>query len=325
MLRSSRTEVNPMMWLRFCLFLVLAGTAFWVAPAALAKPGESQARKVAPPAQSVPILLLIHGRDQAVATRSQVELAWNRAIDDGLKAASSPASIATERRRFYWYADTLAKSTGCRFAAVGGESYVARGWSVMPTLRDLLAGIADQVPANVQRMVVNQLMEDTSKYLGNGSVACAVDEGLRELWAETSVATPIVVVAHSMGSMVLYKNLMNKLQDSEHPVYLLTIGSMVGNPTVQKTLLGSLAAYPAPVPLPVVWWRNFINDGDKLAFSAATSFTSQTVSKRPIDVRLKFGPSDPHAATAYMASTTFGAALGEIWCELATADRACKG
>jgi hypothetical protein len=281
-------------------------------------------RPGAEPRRQAPVLVLIHGRDQIVGTRSQVEQAWNRAIDQGLRAARSPAPVTRERRRFYWYADTLAMSAGCRFALGVGDAYVAAGAEAIPTLRNLLASLAERVPADVQRAAISHLMKDTSTYLGNGRVACAVDEGLKDMWASIPATTPIVVVAHSMGSMVLYKNLMNKLQDS-HSVYLLTIGSMLGNATVQKTLLGSLADYPAPVPLPVVWWRNFTNDGDHLAFLTADSFASETAAKRPIDVALKVGTADPHAATVYLASSTFGIVLGEIWCELVTGDKTCQG
>ena len=304
---------------------IIGWAAVLISPLLTAGPfAASQRRGPEPTTRPLPMLLLIHGRDQIVGTGAQVEQAWNRAIEQGLQAARSLAAIPRQRRQFYWYADTLAKSAGCRFVLGAGERYVAAGAPAISTLRDLLASIAAQVPADVQRRAIRGLMDDTATYLGNGRVACAVDEGLKDLWDTFPATTPIVAVAHSMGSMVLYKNLMNRLQDSEHPVYLLTIGSMIGNPTVQKTLLGSLADYPAPVPLPVVRWRNFINAGDQLAFLAAESFTSQTAAKRPIDVLLKGGQADLHAATAYMASSTFGTVLGETWCELVTSDKACK-
>ena len=56
-----------------------------------------------------------------------------------------------------------------------------------------------------------------------------------------------------MGSMIVYKNLMGSLRNISNRVYFVTIGSMLGEQAVQRALLGSHAAYPAPVPRPVVW------------------------------------------------------------------------
>ena len=89
-----------------------------------------------------------------------------------------------------------------------------------------------------------------------------------------------------MGSLIVYKNLMNSLKNVPAPVYLLTIGSMLGERAVQRTLLGSLSEFPAPVPLPVFWWRNILNRGDLLAFRSHDAFVSTYPAKMPRGYRL---------------------------------------
>ena len=49
---------------------------------------------------------------------------------------------------------------------------------------------------------------------------------------------------------------MGSLFYLERPVYLITSGSMVTQPSVQRALLGSHTTGQVPVPLAVMWWRN---------------------------------------------------------------------
>lgn len=272
------------------------------------------AQRRTPSASPAPTVVMIHGRDQQSRRGAAVEGAWNHAIDVGLSGIKVALLVPPSSRRFYWYADTLEREKGCAFAFGEGAGWRAQDWAFWPEARKVLVAAAGQLPSAAQQALLNSQMEDTAKYLSNGSVACAVDGGLAALWDELPAGAPVIVVAHSMGSMVLYKNLMGSLARSTQPTYIITIGSMIAVPAVQRTLLGSNAGYPAPVPLPVVWWRNIVNKGDFLAFDARTSFRSETLAKIPIDLLLDTVGDDRHAATAYLASTTFGSTLREAWC-----------
>ena len=158
-------------------------------------------------------------------------------------------------------------------------------------------------------------MKDVEAYLGNGSAACAVDKRLRNAVGDGAAGqrlpaeTPVIIVAHSLGSMVTYKNLMNRLADTQRPVYLVTIGSMLGARVVQQTLLGSHAAFPAKVPLPVKAWWNVVNTQDRLAFPAAPAFASNFPAKRPRDIRLDLGGPDAHSVTRYLSTLSGGRAI----------------
>ena len=99
---------------------------------------------------------------------------------------------------------------------------------------------------------------------------------------------------------------------------------MIAQPQVQATVLGSLQKPPAPVPMPVVWWRNIVNRGDLLAFPAANAFSTSALAKRPVDIDINTAASDRHSATEYLASEAMGKALREAYCQATLAKAGCS-
>jgi hypothetical protein len=97
---------------------------------------------------------------------------------------------------------------------------------------------------------------------------------------------------------------------------------MLGDSGVQRSLLGTIAEFPAPVPLPVRWWRNFVNKGDFLAFSASKSFTSTEATKEPVDEPVDLMGDDRHSAVGYLGGAVFARRLNEAVCLASGA--ACK-
>jgi hypothetical protein len=198
-------------------------------------------------------------------------------------------------------------------------------------LRNFFAKIAEGLNNAQQRAALDALMKDVETYLGNGSAACAVDGRIRDAFGDGASAqhlssdVPVVIVAHSLGSMIIYKNLMNRLADTKRPVYLVTIGSMLGARVVQQTLLGSHAAYPANVPLPVKAWWNVVNTEDPIGFPAERAFASGVSSKRPHDYVLDLGGHgvDGHLATRYLGSEAVGRAIAEAWCAASPKEPGC--
>jgi hypothetical protein len=286
-----------------------------------------------PPASSnTPTLILVHGRDQPIDKRDQVEAEWQAAVSAGVSQAGRPNLIPQSKRRFVWYADLLEPGArGCPFADPGAASaYKAAGISKLPSLRDFFTHLAEGLNNQQQRALANVIVKDVEAYLGNGSAACAVDERLRNAIGDGAAGqrlpaeAPVVIVAHSLGSMVTYKNLMNRLADTQRPVYLVTIGSMLGERVVQQTLLGSHAAFPAKVPLPVKAWWNIVNTQDRLAFTAAPAFASNFPAKRPRDIQLDLGGPDAHSVTRYLSSRSGGRAITEAWCAGSPSDTGCK-
>ena len=87
---------------------------------------------------NTPTLILVHGRDQPVDKRDQVEAEWQAAVSAGVSQAGRPGLIPQSQRRFVWYADLLEPGArGCPFADPGAAgAYKAAGVSRLPSLRD---------------------------------------------------------------------------------------------------------------------------------------------------------------------------------------------
>ena len=279
-----------------------------------------------------PTLLLIHGRNQPVDERREIEAEWQSAVNAGLSRAGHPNLVPESSRRFVWFADLLQPGVrGCSFLdSSSADTYKAAGASRWPTLRSFIAHAAESLNNSEQQALAQSLIKDVETYLQNGEAACAVDGRLRDAIGDGAAPqrlppdAPVILVAHSLGSMVAYKNLMNRLADTHRPVYLITIGSMLGARVVQQTLLGSHAGYPAKVPLPVKGWWNIANTQDTLAFPAAPAFTSNTPSKRPKDFVVDLGGPDGHSVTRYLGSAEVGHAIADAWCAASPATAGCK-
>jgi len=267
-------------------------------------------------------LILLHGRDQTPGTRQTVERDWQAAIDKAAAKGGIAPLVPRPSRKFFWYADMLDSEQGCALD-FGSEALRAAGWKFFQGTRDALLSLASQTPVALQRQLVDGFLTDTGKYLGNGRVACGVDDGLDALWHTVPDGAPIVAIAHSMGSIVLYKNLMGQLKSNGHDVYLITVGSMIAQADVQRAVLGSFASYPGPVPPSVVWWRNIVNQGDLLAFNAAAGFQTSFPAKRPVDVAIDTDAENRHLATNYLESEAMGRAIAEAACYALALKKRC--
>ena len=276
-----------------------------------------------------PAIVLVHGRDQPVGKRADVERGWRSAVAEGITRSRLKTSIRADDVHFVWYADILAGSQACDFGTGLGEVVNrAPGYELWDKVRDTLVAAARQLPNGTQRRILQLRMQDVGRYLGNGSLACGVDNSFkatvtaagRDRFGKTR---PVIIVAHSLGSMITYKNLRNALSDFTSPIYLITVGAMIGDAGVQHALLGAVSDYPAPVPLPVTWWRNIINDGDFLAFKTEGAFFSSNAAKRPTDEWIRLGNVDRHSATDYLGSPLFGQRIVEAWCRASDAPATC--
>lgn len=119
-------------------------------------------------------------------------------------------------------------------------------------------------PDPIFRIVVGRFASDVIDYL-YGRFAVQMREPVRE--AIRMQPAPEVIVAHSLGTIVLY-DVLNEPEFAElKPRLLLTAGSPLGIGNVQDKLRDR-AGRPHPVPAAVEAWANFADRWDPVALEA---------------------------------------------------------
>jgi hypothetical protein len=110
------------------------------------------------------------------------------------------------------------------------------------------------------RIVVGIVAKDVIKYLFDGYGDACRDE-IRT--AIQSAADPTLVIAHSLGAIVVF-DVLSEREFSGREIHLVTLGCPLGIENVQDELRGP-GDQPHPIPDPVRSWSNLADDGDPVA------------------------------------------------------------
>lgn len=182
----------------------------------------------------------------------------------------------------------------------------------IPWLRDALQYLARQ--AGVSASVIESHFTDVAYYLGCADVRDTVLGIVEGALAEVDPGESLVVLAHSLGSVVAY-DLLTRMEPGRPVSLLVTTGSPLGLPAVQKHLLGHQGASPAPVPAAVPArpgsWRNGYDVRDVVAIlNPLGPYLAQAVEGQIRDLRVDAG-EEPHAVVGYLENAEVARAVGE--------------
>ncbi|AII10558.1 hypothetical protein [Rhodococcus opacus] len=154
-------------------------------------------------------------------------------------------------------------------------------------------------------LIIERFLDDVAYYLEledmRDKVLSVVERDLRET---LPTGGDIVVVGHSLGSIVAY-DLLTRLPPSQKVRMLVTAGSPLGFPIVQKNLLGKQPgrkpAVPAKVPTRPAAWLNAYDVLDIVALvHPLAGMFEESVPGQLIDERTH-NPTGPHAIEDYLA------------------------
>lgn len=137
----------------------------------------------------------------------------------------------------------------------------------------------------------------------------------------------VMVIGHSMGSIIAYDTLNNRLKDHSIDT-LCTLGSPLGIPTVlNKIALENNQYYDkdnrikTPKTVKKVW-HNLKDPLDKVAFNynLANHFTANAYGVKPVDHLVindyeKDGEANPHKSYGYLRTKAFSDLLGQFLSE----------
>jgi hypothetical protein len=280
------------------------------------------ARSARDESQPRPIVLLLHGRGQTGRDTAEIREEWQRALETGVSKLTQRPLIGPGDVRLVWYADILdpASSTGCEADRRAqrrrtGEDDGDILQLLLGVTSTLFTSLYESMPEE-SRFSMRTLVGDVL-YLGDRWKRCAVEQRLESALAQaTREGRPIVLVAHSFGSLVAYSYLRADRAHSSSGTPTIhryvTLGSMLGIPELQELLLGR--AGPLSRPEGVRSWVNVRHVRDPFAAPLADSTTGKR-SATIRDVVTSGDAVDPHDIVAYLRDSVTARAIAWAWCD----------
>jgi len=124
--------------------------------------------------------------------------------------------------------------------------------SLSDAFRRFLVSAAGSVPG-LERGLSDLLIHDTEEYLGKANFRCATDKRLASILNEARARQqPVLIAAHSMGSLVTFSVRRRLDVDGQISVaHLVTMGSQLGMNEVLRALDGSHTSIPVKVPISI--------------------------------------------------------------------------
>ncbi|MFN2564870.1 MAG: hypothetical protein ABR499_07675 [Gemmatimonadaceae bacterium] len=273
-----------------------------------------------------PIIILLHGRGQLGRDTARVRAEWQNALETGIWALTKRPLIDSGDVRLVWYADILdptSSAGGCDATARASrrqrsEPAAENDGDVLQLLlgvtSTLFTSLYESMPEE-SRYSMRALVGDVL-YLGDRWRRCAVDRRLDSALAHaTRESRPVILVAHSFGSLVAYSYLRSdrpRAQTNALTIHrFVTLGSMLGIPELQELLLGR--AGPLFPPPGVRSWVNVRHLRDPFAASLADSTGRQRTTIR--EVVTSGNAADPHDIVAYLRDPAAARAIAWAWCD----------
>lgn len=285
--------------------------------AALARPATAQSGR--------PIVLLVHGRHQAFMLTDDLAHEYTEGLLEGLQAVPHGDLITKNDLRFVAYQNLFEpgkESLWCP-PTEGANHLAPPVWVERTTkyLTDLLASQTQPVNA-----ALRLITKDTQKYLENGRLACAVNGRLTSaIDEEQSAGRPVIIVAHSMGGLVVLRSLYAKAVIDQPPPRsvsaTITIGSQLRVPSLVAALegLSPSATFPREVPATLGEWRDFQGELDWVS-PTPRGAPANVWRFAPKSSYYKFAtittnPEDPHDVRGYLLHPAVGQAVLHEWCK----------
>ena len=271
-----------------------------------------------------PVILVLHGRGQLGRDTADVRAEWQRALEAGIGTLTGRQSlIGPGDLRLVWYADVLdpaSVASGCddQDRRRRGSSSTTEEGDVLQLIfgitsalfTSLYEAIPEESRASMRAMVGDVL------YLGERWRRCGVE---RRIQSALSLAAredrPVILVAHSFGSLVAYSYLRGshaREGGSAPRVHrFVTLGSMLGIPELQQLLLGRSGSLSLPPN--VRSWINVRHTGDPFAATIADSTSKRSAGVREVVIRND--AADPHDIRAYLRDPAAARAIAWAWCD----------
>jgi pimeloyl-ACP methyl ester carboxylesterase len=279
-----------------------------VLTASLALPSFSQT----PSDRGRPVVLLLHGRGMIDRDTAGLRQLWFNGLSSGEKTIMRTMPLAEGDVRLVWYADVLdlRSTAGCDYAR--NDLRARHDASADPDMKSLvsvvggLLGAMTGLVADTEASVQLRSLAGDAAFLSDARKRCATEQRLAEaLERARSEGRPVILVAHSLGSLVAYDYLSTRA-DTGVIQRLVTVGSPIGSPDIRRLLIGGDPTDTLAKPPSVAAWINVRNGDDPLATSVPVA--------RELLTTTPAGETDPHEMVGYLRGTATANAILGGWC-----------
>jgi hypothetical protein len=178
-------------------------------------------------------------------------------------------------------------------------SIAAQAVSRPPTVQESLEAILP-LPGSLRRLLLRQLLQqlfpDADAYFFTDKRQ-PIRERLRQA-LNAVVGGPVVVVGHSLGTVIAYDVLSEASFAASVVPLLVTLGSPLGYTEIQDVV-----TRPLRLPTPVQLWANFADPLDLVALDTSLADEFQGA-PRIIDALVDNPSSNNHAACGYLRASS---------------------
>jgi hypothetical protein len=277
-----------------------------------------------------PVVILVHGRGQLPGDSALVRSEWSRVLRTATAELAGVELLREGDVWLAWYADALDPLAPAACAeARDSLSNAGRGAAEDQSLRAVFAAVGEGLSGALDlfdgyaRDEVRALAGDLL-FLGDPVRRCSAERELAGALARAAEqGRPVILVAHSFGSLLSYGYLMRQARDEPTVAGVerfVTVGSLLGAPGARRLLLADTASLPA-VPAGVGGWTNIVDARDALAYPI--EFGGDTVGGRAQNLTTTPGVpgADPHYVLRYLRDPVTVRTVARAWCEAYEAGR----
>jgi pimeloyl-ACP methyl ester carboxylesterase len=263
------------------------------------------------PERGRPVILLVHGRGLIDRDTAALRRDWFASLTSGVKKVVARSPLTDADVRLVWYEDVLDQraTAGCSYAA--NDPRAKRGAATDPDFTSFVAGVGNfldmltDLVDSTTGVAMRGLSADAA-FLTDARKRCAAEQRLGDaIDLASREGRPVIVVAHSLGSLVAYDYLSART-DTGVVRRLVTIGSMAGSADLRRLLIGGDSTDTLVMPTSIDSWINVRKNSDLLALPLSIG--------TDVLVTADSGEVDPHEMTGYLHDASVARAVLGGWC-----------
>jgi pimeloyl-ACP methyl ester carboxylesterase len=271
------------------------------------------AMKTPPDDRGRPVILMVHGRGMIDRDTAALRASWLDGLNAGAKTLGKRPLVTERDVRLVWYADVLQPVSAERCNYRDGDPRARRDATADPELKSFVSMVGNIIGAlsnfvsDREPMSELRSLSGDASFLSDAGKRCAAEQRLGDaIDRATREGRPVIVVAHSLGSLVAYDYLTSR-RETAVVQRVVSIGSPLGSSELRRLLIGGDSTDAFGLPASVKAWVNVRSAADPLAMplSLGKDIVTSTAADEP----------DTHEMIGYLKNSATANAILGGWCD----------